>query len=293
MSTHSSNELADSIRASLDSRPSGRLRDMRARDIPAVVAVPLNQDAYEIPIEQIEPDPEQPRKVFDADELENLAASIQENGLLQPIVVYRADSGGRFRIIAGERRYRAAILAGRASIPCLEMAPDFDRALVDQLQLVENIQRADLQPLEAAEAIEKYMSRHGLSQRQAAKRLGKPLAFVAELLAIRKLPSDLMDRPGVSTLSKQVLVEIGRAPVSEQPRLLDAALSGASLDEIRGRRSNHAPRTRVVYFRERFPLQGHPPIEVRWERHPELVSDDDLLAALAAAARLIANRRGR
>ena len=72
MSTHSSNELADSIRASLDSRPSGRLRDMRARDIPAVVAVPLNQDAYEIPIEQIEPDPEQPRKVFDADELENL-----------------------------------------------------------------------------------------------------------------------------------------------------------------------------------------------------------------------------
>jgi ParB family chromosome partitioning protein len=266
---------------------------MTGRDATPAVAVPLNQDAYEIAIEHVEPDPCQPRKTFDPAELENLAASIRENGMLQPIVVYRPESTDRYRIIAGERRYRAAVLAGRPTIPCLEMAPGFDRALIDQLQLVENIQRADLQPLEAAEAIEKYMARHELSQRQAARRLGKPLAFVAELLAIRKLPAALLAQDGVSTLSKQVLVEIGRAPDGEQRRLMDAALSGASVEEIRGRRSNRPPRARVVYFRERFPLQGHPPIEIRWQRHPEVVSDDDLVAALAAVAREVANRRGR
>src|SRR4029453_7177206 len=118
------------------------------------VAVPLNQDAYEIAIDHVEPDPQQPRKTFDAAELENLAASIRENGLLQPIIVYGSEEPGRYRIIAGERRYRAAILAGKTTVPCLEMPPDFDRAMIDQLQLVENIQRADLQPIEAAQAID-------------------------------------------------------------------------------------------------------------------------------------------
>jgi ParB family chromosome partitioning protein len=229
--------------------------------------------------------------VFDPAELENLAASIRENGLLQPIVVYRPESADRYRIIAGERRYRAAILAGRPTIPCLEMAPGFDRALIDQLQLVENIQRADLRPLEAAEAIEKYMTRHQLSQRQASRRLGKPLAFVTDLLAICKLPPELLSQKGVSDLSKHVLVEIGRAPISEQRGLMTSALSGASVEEIRGRRSNRPPRARVVYFRERFSLQGLPPIEIRWQRHPEVVTDDDLISAIAEAARQVTNRR--
>lgn len=292
MSTHSSNDLADSIKAGLDSRPEGRLRDMRSSQAPATIAVPLNQDAYEIAIENVEPDPDQPRKTFERDELENLAASIRENGLLQPIVVYRSDRADRYRIIAGERRYRAAILAGKTSVPCLEMPPDFDRALIDQFQLVENIQRADLHPIEAAEAIETYMAKHGLSHRQAAKRLGKPLVFITELLTVRKIPAALMAKEGVDRLSKHVLVEIGRAPESQQERLIDAALSGASVKEVHNRRTNRRS-PRVVYFRERFPLQGFPPLEIRWRRHPEVVSDDDLVASLAAAARLIANRRGR
>jgi ParB/RepB/Spo0J family partition protein len=290
--THSSKDLADSIKASLDTRPSGRLRDMRDRIAPSTVAVPLSQDAYEIAVDHVEPDPDQPRKTFDADELDNLAASIRENGLLQPIVVYRPDGADRYRIIAGERRYRAAILAGRTTVPCLEMPPDFDRALIDQFQLVENIQRADLQPMEAAEAIETYMARHELSQREASRRLGKPLAFIAELLAIRKIPASLAAREGVARLPKQVLVEIGRAPDADQARLLDSALSGASLDSIREQRSNREPRQRLVYFQERFPLQGHPPIEIRWRRHPEMVTDAELVEALASVARLIANRRG-
>lgn len=293
MTTPSTDFLADSMKAGLDGRPAGRLRDMVGRETPGAIAVPLSQDAYEIAIDHVEPDPQQPRKTFDDVELENLAASIRENGLLQPIVVYRAEQRDRYRIIAGERRYRAAILAGKTTVPCLEMPPDFDRALVDQLQLVENIQRADLHPVEAAEAIEGYMTRHDLSQRDAARRLGKPLSFVAELLAIRRIEASLMARDGVAGLPKQVLVEIGRAPEGEQSRLIDAALSGASLDDVRDKRSNRAPRSRVVYFRERFLLEGRPPIEIRWRRHPEEVSDDELVAALAAVARVVANRHGR
>jgi ParB family chromosome partitioning protein len=281
------------MKAGLEGRPAGRLRGMVGRETPDAVAVPLSQDAYEIAIDHVEPDPQQPRKTFDDAELENLAASIRENGLLQPIIVYRADRPDRYRIIAGERRYRASILAGRTTVPCLEMPPDFDRALVDQFQLVENIQRADLHPVEAAEAIEAYMTRHDLSQRDAARRLGKPLSFVAELLAIRKIEASLMARDGVAGLPKQVLVEIGRAPEGEQSRLIDAALSGASLDDVRDKRSNRTPRSRVVYFRERFLLEGRPPIEIRWRRHPEEVSDDELVAALAAVARVVANRHGR
>jgi len=293
MNAPASNQLADSMKSGLDNRPAGRLRDVAGRGLSTAVAVPLSQDAYEVEIDHVEPDPQQPRKTFDDSELENLAASIRENGLLQPIVVYRAAGSDKFRIIAGERRYRAAILAGMTTVPCLEMPPDFDRSLVDQFQLVENIQRADLYPVEAAEAIEAYMSRHQLSQREAGRRLGKPHSFIAELLAIRKISSELLARDGVAQLPKQVLVEIGRAPEGEQPRLIASALSGASLDDVRDKRSNRTSPARVHYFRERFLLDGSPPFEVRWRRHPEVVSDDELLAALAAIARIVANRRRR
>ena len=292
--THpTTNPLTYSMKSGVKRRPTGRLRDVAGRELATAVAVPLSQDAYEIAIDHVKTDPNQPRKVFDDEEIENLAASIRENGLLQPIIVYRPDGSDMFRIIAGERRYRAAIRAGRTTVPCLEMPPDFDRSLVDQLQLVENIQRADLRPVEAAEAIEDYMGRHGLSHREAARRLGKPHAFVTELLAIRKIPSELLAKDGVASLPKQTLVEIGRAPEGEHNRLIESALAGASLDDVRDKRSNRAGRVRVEYFRERFLLDGSPPIEIRWRRHPEIVTDDDLVAALAAIARIVANRRGR
>jgi ParB/RepB/Spo0J family partition protein len=291
MNTSSADALAGSMKSGFDERPAGRLRGLVGQESPVAFAVPLRQDAYEIAIDHVEPDPKQPRKTFDDAELQNLAASIRENGFLQPIVVYRAEEPGRYRIIAGERRYRAAILAGKTTVPCLEMPPDFDRDLVDQLQLVENFQRADLYPIEAAEAIEGYMTRHRLSQREAAERLGKPLSFVAELLAIRKIPEDLLAREGVAQFPKQVLVEIGRAPADEQARLVERALSGSSLAEIKDRRSNRERGTRLVYFRERFLLEAHPPIEIRWKKHPDEVSDDQLIDALSEVARVIASRR--
>ena len=293
MTTPSTQSLADSMKAGIDERPAGRLQSMFGKEQAAPYAVPLNQDAYQIALDHIDPDPRQPRKTFDDAELQHLAQSIRENGLLQPIVVYRTEDPTRYRIIAGERRYRAARLAGLSAVPCLEMPADFDRALVDQLQLVENIQRADLHPLEAAEALETYIARHHLSQRQAARRLGKPLAFIAELLAIRKIPPDLLSRDGVSRLPKQTLVEIARAPSVERDSLLQRALSGSSLDDIRTQRSNRESHARVVYYSERFLLDGQPPLEIRWKKHPDDVADQDLIDALGAVVRAIAGRRRR
>jgi len=292
MTTPSSESLADAMRTGLDGRPAGRLRGMTETDQPAPFAVPLDQDAYEIALEHIEPDPDQPRKTFDDQELADLAASIRENGLLQPILVHKTDDPTKYRIIAGERRYRAAKLAGLGTVPCLEMPRDFDPDLIDQLQLVENIQRADLRPLEAAEAIESYIERHGLSQRDAARRLGKPTAFVAELLAIRRIRADLLAREGAEKLSKQTLVEIGRAPDGQQAELFAHALSGSSLDQIRDRRVNRESGARVVYFNERFWLERFPAIEIRWRRHPDEVTDEDLIRALEEVARQIATRHG-
>jgi ParB family chromosome partitioning protein len=292
MTMPSSRSLADAMRTGLEDRPAGRLRTMATTEQPAPFAVPLDQDAYDVAIDHIEPDPGQPRKSFDEDELNHLAASIRENGLLQPILVHRTEDPTKYRIIAGERRYRAARLAGLRTVPCLEMR-DFDPELIDQLQLVENIQRADLRPLEAAEAIETYIERHDLSQREAARRLGKPTAFVAELLAIRRIPAHLLARKGAGELSKQTLVEVGRAPEGQQTQLLDDALAGSSLDQIRRRRVNRESQPRVVYFNERFLLDRFPALEIRWRRHPEDVTDDDLMRALEEVARQIAARHAR
>lgn len=291
MNKNSIQSLADSMKAGLNGRPAGRLQGMFGKEPPKPIAVPLNQDAYEIELEHVEPDPNQPRKVFDEDELADLAASIKENGLLQPVIVYRADDSGKYRIIAGERRYRAAQGAGLTSVPCLEMPPDFDRSLIDQLQLVENIQRADLHPIEAAEAIDSYIGRHKLSQREAARKLGKPLSFIAELLAIRKIPADLFAQDGVSRLPKQTLVEIGRAPAGQKEQLLERALAGESLQKVKTRRANRKGVQRVVYFRETFPVEHHPPIEVFWRRHPDDVTEHELIEALSAVIRSIAGPR--
>jgi len=293
MSTPTSQSLADAMRTGIDDRPANRLKGMSTSEQPAAFAVPLDQDSYEVALDHIEPDPGQPRRTFDETELNHLAASIRENGLLQPILVCRTEDRTKFRIIAGERRYRAARIAGRRTVPCLEMPRDFDPELIDQLQLVENIQRADLQPLEAAEAIESYIARHGLSQRQAARRLGKPLSFVAELLAIRRIPKDLLARDRIGELSKLTLVEIGRAPAGQQEQLLEQALAGSPLTQIRAQRSNRESSPRVVHFRERFLLEGYPPIEIRWRRHPDEVTDDEVLQALEAIARQIAGRHAR
>ena len=138
-------------------------------------------DDSTLPLREIEPDPEQPRKHFDQDALNQLAASITENGLLQPIAVRPKKLGTGYIIIAGERRWRAARLAGLDEVPVLIKDVTDEQAAA--LALIENLQREDLDPIEVAEG--------GLTQETAAKRLGKSRSAVANSLRLLTLPDDV------------------------------------------------------------------------------------------------------
>ena len=137
-----------------------------------------------IPLGRIRPNPQQPRRSFDEEGLAELAASIRSCGILQPLTVRRA--GGGYELVAGERRLRAARIAGLREVPCL--VGEEDSAL---LALMENLQRRDLDCWEEAQAIARLISRYGLSQEEAARRLGRAQPTVANKLRLLRLPEDV------------------------------------------------------------------------------------------------------
>jgi ParB family chromosome partitioning protein len=135
-------------------------------------------------IELIDPNPIQPRTVFDPGTLQELAASIRANGVIQPLIVRRKQE--RFELIAGERRLRAARMAGLAEVPVLVQDWADDRIL--ELQLVENIQREDLNPIEIASAFDRLVREHGLSHEEVGRRTGKDRATVSNFIRLLRLP---------------------------------------------------------------------------------------------------------
>lgn len=139
----------------------------------------------EIPVDDIKPNPDQPRSRFDDESLEELAASIVEVGVLQPVVVSRDDDGG-LHLIAGERRWRAARRAGLNTIPAVVRGATGDTTLVEAL--VENVQRQDLTPLEEAHAYRQLLENSGMSQEQVAERVGKSRPAVSNTLRLLQLP---------------------------------------------------------------------------------------------------------
>jgi len=141
----------------------------------------------EIPIIKIRPNKAQPRKVFNEDELSALSRSIAENGILQPLTVRKA-SQSEFELIAGERRLRAAILAGMKRVPCIIVKCSDKESAV--YALLENLQRADLGIFEEARGISRLIRRYGLTQEQAADKLGKTQSTIANKLRLLKLSSE-------------------------------------------------------------------------------------------------------
>jgi ParB family chromosome partitioning protein len=150
--------------------------------------VEKEQTSYFIcPIEEIKPNHAQPRKTFTSEKLEELAASIREKGIIQPIVVIR--KGAHYEIIAGERRWRAAQKAGLHEVPVVIQHVSNDEAL--EMALIENIQREDLNAVEEAHAYRSLMETIGLSQEEMAKRVGKDRSTVANSLRLLKLPEEV------------------------------------------------------------------------------------------------------
>ena len=142
-----------------------------------------------LPVDAISPNPEQPRRHFDGAQLEELAASIRELGVLQPLSVRRRN--GTWELIAGERRLRAAKLAGLETVPCLSVAADEQTSAL--LALVENLQRRDLDFREEALALRRLMEEFGLTQEECAARIGKSQSAVANKLRILRLSDDILE----------------------------------------------------------------------------------------------------
>ena len=137
----------------------------------------------QIDIEKISANENQPRTVFDDEKIEELAASIKENGLIQPIIVRKYNRG--YQIVAGERRYRASKLAGLKTVPCV--IKDIDDKQVDTLAIIENIQREDLNPIEEAQAYQRLIKDYRLKQDEVAEKVSKSRAAITNSLRLLKL----------------------------------------------------------------------------------------------------------
>lgn len=137
-----------------------------------------------LPLQKVEPNPDQPRRTFDEEELQALADSIAAHGILQPLAV-RASGGGFYQIIAGERRWRAARMAGLTQVPAIIIEADDRKAM--ELAMIENLQREDLNPIEEAEGYQLLMSQYNMTQEETAQRVGKSRSAVANALRLLNL----------------------------------------------------------------------------------------------------------
>ena len=165
-----------------------------------------------LPIEQIRPNPAQPRKIFEPEALRELAASIERYGILQPLTVRR--SGGEYELVAGERRLRAAKLAGCTEVPCIFLS--VDDAQSGMVALVENLQRRDLDYIEEAEGLQKLMQQYHLSQEQAARRIGKSQSAVANKLRILRHPPSVLQALREHHLTERHARALLRLPDEEE-----------------------------------------------------------------------------
>lgn len=156
------------------------------------------EEVLQIPLNELRPNPYQPRKTFDEASLQELANSIQQSGVFQPIIVRKSAVKG-YEIIAGERRFRASKLADKETIPAI--VREFDEEAMMQVAVLENLQREDLNPLEEAEAYDMLMKNLKLTQVEVAERLGKSRPYIANYLRLLTLPTQVKEMVQGETLS--------------------------------------------------------------------------------------------
>ena len=169
----------------------------------------------EIAISDIFANPDQPRKVFDEDALNELAASIKKHGVIMPIIVNK--SGDRFMIIAGERRFRAAKIAGLDAVPVI--IKNYNDRQIKEISLIENLQREDLNPIEAAAAMRSLMDDYRLSQEDLADRIGKSRSAIANTLRLLNLQADVMEMVKSGELSAGHARTLVSVPAEDQKKM--------------------------------------------------------------------------
>jgi ParB family transcriptional regulator, chromosome partitioning protein len=241
-------------------------------------SAPTDEETFvDVPVDHVEPNPQQPRKAFEPGALDELAASIKATGVIQPIVVRRHGTG--WQLIAGERRWRAARHAGLERIPAVVREATDGEAL--ELALVENLLREDLNPMEEAEAYRRLLDEFGWTQEELGQRIRKDRSSVANCLRLLKLPALVQDdlRSGRLTMGHARALLSLTSP-TEQLKLRDEILAHswsvrATEEGVQQRRTTRRPKAR--------------------QRSPELVAMEDALQrALLARVKLTGNeRRGR
>ena len=209
-----------------------------------------------IPIEEIEPNPDQPRQALG--DLAELTASIREKGILEPLLVRRV--GGRFEIIAGERRYRAAIEAGLEEVPC--MIRESSDAEMMELALVENLQRKDLTAFEEADGLTVLAGKYGYTHETMAERLGKSRSSITESLSLGAMPEDVRQLCRLADIqSKSILLQVVRQGSREKMAALIERLGREGSTRVEARRiarkeDTRRGRGRPRHFVFRYSPQG-------------------------------------
>ncbi len=214
-----------------------------------------SKDAASVALDRIVADPDQPREEFEPESLQRLADSMTSRGQLQPIRVRWDEGRGAYVIVCGERRWRAAKLAGLPSLACVIVDGPMTAAELLAVQLVENALREDLRPIEQARAYKQLMEQNDWSTRQVAKELSIAQPQVVRALSLLNLPGDVQDRVEEGTLAPATAYEIGKLADADAQRDLAAHVVSEKLtrseavEAVRRRRSGRAETSRPVEFR--------------------------------------------
>lgn len=264
---------------------------------PAIVSLLTNENAGRstgvkiIPVDRIEPNPDQPRMVFDVDALHELAASIREHGVLQPILV-RPLGENRYQLIAGERRWRASREANLATIPALVEEIDDDTAL--EISIIENLQREDLSPLEEATMFDRMVHEHGYSIRKLAEKLGKDKGYLENRLRLADAPEEIRELVSLRKDTVSHAYELLKVADPKKRKKLAAQVASGELslvklrEKIEGRRGRVAAAGRDGSDDADDTLETGPPANddgeaaAGWthrERAPAPMNDDSLVNA--------------
>jgi len=240
------------------------LIDLLRPEDPATV-----RDVRRMPVERVYSNPSQPRQRFDEDALADLAASIREHGVLQPILV-RPRADGHYQIVAGERRWRASRMAGLTEIPAIVEQIDDETAL--EIAIIENLQREDISPLEEAEMFERMTTEHGYSLRKLATKLGKDKGYLENRLRLVHAPDDVRELVAVRSDTLSHAYELMKVDDPRKRRRLARQVAAGELSLVKLRRR----------------IEGRPRPEV--EPEPEVEPDVEWAEAVNEEAGALAAR---
>jgi len=291
--------------ARTDFRAAAARRLSEDRELPPAIVSLISPDGPTrsvgvriVHIERIEPNPEQPRMVFEQVALDELAASIREHGVLQPILV-RPIGPNTYQIVAGERRWRASKQAGLATIPALIEDIDDDTAL--EIAIIENLQREDLTPLDEAAMFDRMIHQHGYSIRKLADKLGKDKGYLENRLRLADAPAEIRELVSLRKDSLSHAYELMKVDDPKKRRRLAAQVARGELtliklrDKIEGRRSRPAPpdQERAPDDFEAMPVASQPEPDTNsdWVHgvRPVTISDDSLVNAKQDLADAVEN----